>query len=75
MDPVGADAVPGNSLLVTFELVPAGTGTTLKMTESGFREMGWDAEQLDAEYRDHEAGWTHFLGRIAPYTATLRVGS
>lgn len=73
--PSGADATPGNSLLVTFELEPVGTGTNLKMTESGFREMGWDTQQVEAEYRDHESGWTHFLGRITPYVASLAVGS
>lgn len=73
--PSGEDAVPGNSLLVTFEVVPSGSGSLLKMTESGFREMGWDADRLDAEYRDHEQGWTHFLARIAPYVATIGVGS
>ena len=31
----------GNSLLVTFQLTAQGGGTLLKMTESGFREMGW----------------------------------
>jgi uncharacterized protein YndB with AHSA1/START domain len=73
--PAGERAVRGNSLLVTFELVPSGTGTLLKLTETGFRELGWDVEQVEAEYREHEAGWDHFLARIAPYVASLGVGS
>jgi uncharacterized protein YndB with AHSA1/START domain len=73
--PSGATAKQGNSLLVTFELTPSGDGTRLKLTESGFRELGWDQDRLEAEYEDHVNGWTHFLGQLAPYVATLAVGS
>jgi uncharacterized protein YndB with AHSA1/START domain len=73
--PFDEPAVAGNSLLVTFELVPTGTGTRLTMTETGFREMGWDEARTQAEYDDHVAGWDHFLARIAPYVATLGVGA
>ena len=42
-----------------------GDGTLLKFTETGFR---------DQETRlDHVHGWDHFLPRIAPYVAGLRV--
>jgi uncharacterized protein YndB with AHSA1/START domain len=58
-------AGPGNSLLVTFELTPSGTGTTLRLTESGFRERGWEAAVLEASYNDHVAGWDSFVPRIA----------
>lgn len=71
--PKGERAVPGNSLLVTFSLTPSGAGTLLKMTESGFREMGWEAAVLEETYRDHESGWDHFLARIAPYVESLGV--
>ena len=43
----------------------------LKMTESGFREMGWDAALLEQQYNDHVSGWTFYLPRIALYVATL----
>lgn len=69
--PVGEEARPGNSLLVTFELVPSGDGTLLKMTETGFREQGWEAAVLEQQYQEHVQGWAHFLPRIAPYVATL----
>ncbi|MCU1398395.1 MAG: Activator of Hsp90 ATPase 1 family protein [Acidimicrobiales bacterium] len=69
--PADEAAVIGNSLLVTFELRPSGGGTLLKMTESGFREMGWDAALLEQQYNDHVSGWTFYLPRIAPYVATL----
>lgn len=69
--PVGEAAVAGNSLLVTFELIPSGGGTLLKMTESGFREMGWDAAVLEQQYQEHVTGWDFYLPRLAPYAATL----
>ena len=57
----------GNSLLVTFELEPSGDGTRLRMTESGFREMGWEVAVLEEQYREHVQGWEHFLPRLVPY--------
>jgi uncharacterized protein YndB with AHSA1/START domain len=71
--PAGAVAAEGNSLLVTFNLTPSGAGTLLKMTETGFREMGWEAAVLEHEYREHVTGWDFYLPRLAPYAATLRV--
>lgn len=71
--PVGGTAAAGNSLLVTFDLTPSGAGTLLRMTETGFREMGWSAAKLADEYGQHVTGWDHFLPRIAPYVQTLEV--
>lgn len=73
--PAGEAAVPGNSLLVTFELVPSGGGTLLKMTETGFREMGWEVAVLEEQYREHVIGWDFYLPRIAPYVASLQARS
>ena len=71
--PAGEVAVEGNSLLVTFDLTPAGAGTLLRMTESGFREMGWELAVLEQRYQDHVTGWDFFLPRLVPYVATLGV--
>lgn len=71
--PAGQPAVQGNSLLVTFDLTPSDGGTLLKMTETGFREMGWEAAVLEEQYKDHSSGWDIFMGRVGPYVATLRV--
>ncbi|MBB2921914.1 SRPBCC family protein [Cellulomonas cellasea] len=71
--PAGATAVQGNSLLVTFDLRPSGSGTLLRMTETGFREMGWEAAVLEHQYNEHVTGWDFFLPRLAPYVATLEV--
>ncbi|WP_432946555.1 SRPBCC domain-containing protein [Kribbella sp. CA-253562] len=69
--PVGEPAATANSLLVTFELVPTGTGTTLKLTETGFRERGLELAVAEAEYRDHANGWDFFLPRLGPYVEKL----
>jgi uncharacterized protein YndB with AHSA1/START domain len=69
--PAGEVAADGNSLLVTFDLSPSGRGTLLKMTETGFREMGWEAAVLEQQYQDHASGWDFYLPRLAPVVATL----
>lgn len=71
--PADESAVVGNSLLVTFELSRTRGGTLLKMTESGFREMGWEVAVLEEVYQDHVSGWAFYLPRLAPYVATLQV--
>ena len=69
--PADEVAAEGNSLLVTFDLTPARGGTLLKMTETGFREMGWELAVLEQQYQEHITGWDFFLPRLAPYVATL----
>ena len=66
-------AAEGNSLLVTFDLTPSGHGTLLKMTEAGFREMGWEVAVLEQQYREHVTGWDFYLPRLVPYVRTLQV--
>jgi uncharacterized protein YndB with AHSA1/START domain len=54
-----------NSMLVTFELTSDGDGgTVLRMTETGFREQGWEAAVLEAQYNDHVQGWAFYLPRL-----------
>jgi uncharacterized protein YndB with AHSA1/START domain len=59
------------SLLVTFELVPSGAGTLLRLTETGFREKGWEVAVLEEQYREHVSGWDYFLPRLVTYVARL----
>lgn len=61
------------SLLVTFDLVPADGGTLLRFSEAGFREKGWEAAVLEEQYREHVAGWDHFLPRLVAHVR--RVGA
>jgi uncharacterized protein YndB with AHSA1/START domain len=69
--PAGEQAVEGNSLLVTFELVPQGEGTLVRFRETGFRERGWTTAVLEATHQDHVHGWDYFLPRLVTYAATL----
>lgn len=71
--PVGEAAADGNSLLVRFDLTPSGGGTLLKMTESGFREMGWELAVLERQYQEHVSGWDFYLPRLVAYAATPAV--
>jgi uncharacterized protein YndB with AHSA1/START domain len=67
----GVPPAPTNSLLVTFELSPSGAGTMLRMTETGFREKGWDIAVLEAAYADHVNGWDAFLPALRDYVSRL----
>ncbi|GID93082.1 SRPBCC family protein [Amorphoplanes digitatis] len=60
-----------DSLLVTFELTPAGAGTRIRLTETGFREMGWEAAKLKEVHDDHVSGWDTFVPRLGEYVARL----
>ena len=61
----------GHDLLVNLALAPSGEGTLLTLTETGFREVGWERAVLEQAYREHEQGWDHFLPRLAPYVASV----
>ena len=64
-------ATATNSLLVTFELIPSGEGTVLRLTETGFREKGWEAAVLEQQYQEHCVGWDTFLPRLGDYVMRL----
>ena len=64
-------ATAKNPLLVVFDLTPSETGTLLRLTESGFREKGWEIAVLEEAYQEHGVGWDTFLPRLRTYTATL----
>lgn len=68
---VGETAADGNSMLVTFELVPSGEGTLLRLTETGFRERGWEIAALEKRYHEHDTGWDMFVPRIAAVAERL----
>lgn len=67
----GQDADSSNSLLVAFDLEPSGSGTLVKMTETGFRERGWEAAVLEEAYQDHIKGWDYFILRLGEYVTSL----
>lgn len=67
----GLTPTPENSLLVVFTLEPAGEGTLLRMTESGFRERGWDEAKAALEHGEHVTGWDYYLPRLVSYAAKV----
>jgi uncharacterized protein YndB with AHSA1/START domain len=60
-----------NSLLVTFELTPSGSGTRIRLIETGFREMGWETAKLAEQYREHSAAWDFYVPRLGKYLVRL----
>ncbi|WP_447005715.1 SRPBCC domain-containing protein [Saccharothrix isguenensis] len=50
---------------VEFTLEPVGTGTRLKVVESGFAQLPEDGH--DRAYQAHGEGWTHELGELVAY--------
>ena len=60
-----------DSLLITFELTPSGTGTRIRLTETGFREMGWAAAKVAEQHGEHSTGWDTFVPRLGEYLARL----
>ena len=59
--------------LVEFTFEPEGSGTRLKVTESGFGELRTAADR-QAELRDgNVGGWQHELGDLERYAQTVAV--
>ena len=69
--PDDEEAGVGNSLHVVFDLEPSGSGTLLRLSETGFRERGWEVAVLEEQYRLHEDGWDRHLARLATYAPTV----
>lgn len=61
----------GTSLLVTMRIEADGDGSVLRLTESGFRDKGWDDDMLAGQYRGHEDGWNLHLPDLAAYAAKV----
>ena len=65
--PAGEQPHDGNSPLVEFTLTAAGTGTRLRVTESGFAALQ-RPEQDKAAYIDiHDKGWDAHLASLHDY--------
>ncbi|MGY1944194.1 SRPBCC family protein [Nocardia asiatica] len=67
----GAVDDSADALLVTFELTASGAGTRIRLTETGFREMGWEAAKLAEQYREHSMGWDTYVPRLGEYIVRL----
>jgi len=67
VQPEGSVVRQGNSMLVEFTLQPEGTGTRLRVVESGFDQLDWSDERK-AHYADnHTRGWHSILDRLRDY--------
>ena len=65
------DSTPDNTTLVEFSLVPEGTGTRLKVVESGFRKLKvTEAEQAQA-FKDNTQGWQSEIDELRGYVEQL----
>ena len=69
--PDGEMPAEDNSLLVTIDLQSSPPGTVLRLTETGFREKGWEAAVLEEAFRDHERGWDFFLPRLREHAVKV----
>ena len=61
----GQETTDDNSTLVEFTLAPDGTGTRLRLTESGFASLVIPAgREGNASYESHLSGWTDVLAAL-----------
>jgi uncharacterized protein YndB with AHSA1/START domain len=69
--PLDAEPVPGNSTLVEFTLTPEGTGTRLRVVESGIRSLDQPDPAKIAYFDDNTQGWIGQLDEIRTYAESL----
>lgn len=64
----GEVATEENATLVEFSLAPEGTGTRLRLVESGFASIQLPAESREhASWTSHSEGWTAKMGEVREY--------
>ena len=65
----------GTSTLVEISLEPNGTGTLVRVVESGFSRLPWpDGRRLDYR-RENDQGWARELAELASYARTTAVAA
>jgi uncharacterized protein YndB with AHSA1/START domain len=67
--PDGEQPEKANSLLVDCALATEGSGTRLRVTESGFTALDWPAPDLAAYFELHDNGWSAHLANLRDYVA------
>lgn len=67
--PEGAEPDERNSVRVEFALEAEGSGTRLRVTESGFRELDRPEDEKLSYVDDHRKGWEIHLGRLRDHVA------
>lgn len=66
-DPVGE----GNATLVEFTLVPEGTGTRLRVVESGFRDLAISEAEQAEQVEGNILGWSGAFTALQEYMQSL----
>ena len=61
----------GSSTLVEFVLTAEGSGTRLRVVESGFRRLAWPEEDKARYAGENADGWVHELDQLCDYAAGL----
>jgi uncharacterized protein YndB with AHSA1/START domain len=71
----GAEVMPtaGNSTLVEFTLTPAGSGTTLRVVETGFASLDGSDQERATAVRENTEGWASELAELQQYAERLPV--
>ena len=69
----GAEVMPaaGNSTLVEFTLIPAGSGTTLRVVETGFASLDGSDQERATAVRENTEGWASELAELQQYAERL----
>lgn len=67
--PEGEPPAEDNSLLVEFTLTAEGTGTRLRVTESGFAAWTRPDAETAGYYEAHDKGWEVHLASLQGYVA------
>jgi uncharacterized protein YndB with AHSA1/START domain len=67
----GVEPDPDNSTLVEFTLSPQGSGTRLRVLESGFLSLALSEEEKAKRVEEHTGGWKDELNELRDYTQAL----
>jgi uncharacterized protein YndB with AHSA1/START domain len=62
-----------NSTLVEFSLSPEGTGTRLRVVESGIALLEGSDDERNKFYEDHSGGWVNELNELRDHTLKVAV--
>jgi uncharacterized protein YndB with AHSA1/START domain len=66
---------PGNATLVTFTLIPEGSGTRLRVEESGFQDLELSPAERVAQAEVNITGWSGGLSALQEYARQLAVAA
>jgi uncharacterized protein YndB with AHSA1/START domain len=67
----GTEPAAGNSTLVEFTLTLSGSGTTLRVVETGFAGLDVSEEEQGTAVKENTEGWATELGELQEYAERL----